>query len=89
MFYRQTTNPSLLARATSEVRAAIPRAQNVTITSLLVVTWSEVGYYFQKTDKVILACTYTARHPFATYDICTKLMSSVILDQYIPIHPGH
>ena len=58
VFYRQTTDPSLLARATSEIRAAFPRSQNVTITNLLVTTWSKVGYYFQKTDKVITThCT--------------------------------
>ena len=52
MFYRQTTDSSLLARATSEIKAAFPRSQNVTITDLLIVTWENVGYYNQKSDKV-------------------------------------
>jgi len=52
VFYRQTTDSSLLARATSEIKAAFPRSQNVTITDLLIVTWDNVGYYYQKNDKV-------------------------------------
>ena len=52
IYYRQTTDPSLLARATSEIRAAFPASQNVTITNLLIATWDRVGYYFQNTDKV-------------------------------------
>ena len=58
VFYRQTTDPSLLARATSEIRAAFSDSQNVTITNLLVATWSEVGYFFRNTDKVTMVyCT--------------------------------
>jgi len=70
VFYRQTTDPSLLARATTEIRAAIPRALNVTITNLLVATWSKVGYYYRKTDKVIkLYCT--SLHTYCTPHLCT------------------
>ena len=59
VFYRQTTDPSLLARATSEIRAAFPESGNVTITDLLIVTWDNVGYYYQKSDKVS-TCTYVS-----------------------------
>ena len=52
IYYRQTTDPSLLARTTSEIRAAFPDAQNVTIKHLLITTWDRVGYYFNNTDKV-------------------------------------
>ena len=52
VFYRQTTNASLLSRATSEIRAAFPTLQYVTIQNLLIATWSNVGYYDSKTDKV-------------------------------------
>ena len=54
IYYRQTTDPSLLARATSEIRAVFPMSQNVTITNLLVATWDRVGYYrsSQNSDKV-------------------------------------
>ena len=53
VFYRQTTDPSLLARATSEIRVAFNESQNVTIRNLLIATWERVGYYFQKFDKVL------------------------------------
>ena len=52
VFYRQTTDPSLLARATSEIRAAFNDSQNVTISNLLIATWDRVGYYLQSVDKV-------------------------------------
>ena len=54
VFYRQTTDPSLLARATSEIRAAFPRSINVTITNLVIATWDAVGYFSLNIDKVSL-----------------------------------
>ena len=58
IYYRQTTDPSLLARATSEIRSALPSSQNVTITNLLIATWDRVGYYRGNTDKVLYASMY-------------------------------
>ena len=52
VFYRQTRNPALLARATNEIRAAFPMSENVIIINLLVVTWDAVGYYYKHADKV-------------------------------------
>ena len=53
IFYRQTTDPSLLARASSEIQAAYPLSQNIEITNLFIVTWDAVGYYDYEIDKVI------------------------------------
>ena len=53
IFYRQTTNASLLVRATNEIRAAYPASQDVTIQSLLIATWSNVGYKSYNVDKVM------------------------------------
>ena len=52
IYYRQTTDPSLLARATTEIRAIFSTSANVSITNLLIATWDKVGYYYQRTDKV-------------------------------------
>jgi len=52
IYYRQTTNSTLLARATNEIQRAFPMSQNVNITSLLIVTWDAVGHYNGRTDKV-------------------------------------
>ena len=52
VFYRQTTDPNLLARATDEIKSAFPTSSNTTIRNLLIVTWDTVGYYSQHTDKV-------------------------------------
>ena len=40
--YRQTTDPSLLIRASSEISKNFP---SVVVTYLLIVTWDSVGYY--------------------------------------------
>ena len=55
IYYRQTSDPTLLVRATREIQQAHPDSQNTNITNLLIATWNAVGYYFNKTDK---ACTY-------------------------------
>jgi len=52
VYYRQTTDTELIARATSEIRAAFPRALNNTISNLLIATWHRVGYYLRNDDKV-------------------------------------
>ena len=52
VYYRQTKNPVLLARATNEIRRAFPSSKNVTVINLLIVTWDAVGYYHKRTDKV-------------------------------------
>ena len=57
IYYRQTTDPDLLARATTEIRANFPNAQKITIRNLLIATWDEVGYYYYGHDKV----TYVTR----------------------------
>ena len=54
VYYRQTTNPTLLARATKHIQAAFPFSQNVIITNLFIVTWDAVGYYLSGTNKVKL-----------------------------------
>ena len=46
IFYRQTTNATLLSRASNEIRAAFPTSQNITIQYLLIATWYRVGYYY-------------------------------------------
>ena len=56
IFYRQTTDPSLLARASREIQAAFPSSRNASIKNLLIATWDEVGYYFESNgDKVTVA----------------------------------
>jgi len=55
VFYRQTSDPSLLSRATKEIRAAFPLYENVTMKSLLIATWYRVGFFrifSRKSDKV-------------------------------------
>ena len=53
VFYRETTDPSLLARASSEIRAPFNMSEDFEITNLFIATWDTVGYYAEGTDKVI------------------------------------
>jgi len=54
VFYRQTTDPSLLDRATSEIRAAFPMDEYFSLTNLLIISWDAIGYYDRGTDKVMI-----------------------------------
>ena len=56
IYYRQTNNPSLLARATSEIQAAFSVSQN--ISNLFIATWDAVGYFPNMTDRVGLKIMY-------------------------------
>ena len=52
VFYRHTTDPSLLKRVTNEIRTAFPQYFYVTMKSLIIATWYKVGYYEGHDDKV-------------------------------------
>ena len=52
IFYRQTTNTSLLDRVSRQLQTTFPLSLNVTITNLFIATWDAVGYYDMQTDKV-------------------------------------
>ena len=52
VYYRQTKDPVLLARANNEIQRAFPLSQDVTVTNLVIATWDAVGYYNLGTNKV-------------------------------------
>ena len=54
VLYRQSTDPSLLARASREIQTALSLTRNIEIKNLLITTWNAVGYYFRNTDKVYI-----------------------------------
>ena len=56
VYYRQTNDPILLARATNDIQS-ISLSENVVITNLFIVTWNAVGYYSRNTSKVRLIHT--------------------------------
>ena len=51
VYYRQTNDPILLARATNDIQS-VSLSENVVITNLFIVTWNAVGYFSGNTDKV-------------------------------------
>ena len=64
VFYRQSTNSNLLARASREIENGLALTQSIEIEHLLIVTWNAVGYYYRKTDKVSnkIASLYVQEH---------------------------
>ena len=56
VYYRQTKDPILLARATNEIQTAFSIPHHVVVTNLFIATWDAVGYYNLHTDKVRLLC---------------------------------
>ena len=45
IFYRQSTDPILLTRASREIQKAFPSSQNIMIKNLFIATWVDVEYY--------------------------------------------
>ena len=52
VWYMQTTDSALLAKATRYIQRGFVTEQEFTPTNLFIATWDRVGYYNQKTDKV-------------------------------------
>ena len=51
VYYRETSDPSLLSRAANEIQGTI--ATSFMPSHLFIATWDAVGYYMNRTDKVI------------------------------------
>ena len=53
--FRESENTDNFNRAANDIREAFPSTvpNNFEVTSLFIATWENVGYYNQKTDKVI------------------------------------
>ena len=45
IFYRQSTNSTLLARASREIQAVLSLTRSIEIKNLLIATWDAVSYY--------------------------------------------
>lgn len=54
IFYRQSTDSDLLARASREIKTALLLTYEIEIKHLLIATWDAVGYYDRNADKVFL-----------------------------------
>ena len=52
VYYRNTTDSTLLTKAMNQVRTLFPAFANFTPTFLFIATWDHVGYFNQHTDKV-------------------------------------
>ena len=58
VYYRQTKDPILLARATNEIQTAFSLPHHVVATNLVIATWDAVGYFSRHTDKVRMLYAY-------------------------------
>ena len=50
VWYRNTTDPALLSRATGDIKKAYPHYPDSEY--LFITTWDHIGYHNQHTDKV-------------------------------------
>lgn len=50
--YYETNNPEILERATRNVRDSFSFSEDFHATSVVIVTWSSVGYYKEGSDKL-------------------------------------
>ena len=78
VYYRQTKDPVLLARATNEIQTAFPSSKNVVVTNLLIATWDAVGYYSKHTDKVRTYTVYATCMYVCMY-ICMYVCMNVCI----------
>ena len=72
IYYRQTKDPILLARATSEIQVAFRLSYRVAVTNLVIATWDAVGYYNQHTDKVQVHIRTYIRVSYVLYVVINK-----------------
>ena len=88
VFYRGSTDPTLLNRASENIRSVFPEfnappsATPFTATYLFIATWDHVGYFAIHADKVSLMLKFALT-------VVTKFISLFVLDQHIPEHNGH
>ena len=52
VFFRETTSATLLQRASSEIQDGL--SMSFSPTHLVIATWDSIGYYNQRTDRVIV-----------------------------------
>ena len=52
VFYRETTDPSLLYSATEDIQYTFPDVGAINLTSLFIATWFYVGYFDNNVDRV-------------------------------------
>jgi len=54
VWYRQSTDQTLLDRANTQIRNAFPLQPQFTANNLFIVTWDHVGYFDDNSDKVAI-----------------------------------
>lgn len=53
IYYGETNSPEILSRAGGMVRGAFKNASDFMPTHVFLATWIDVGYFNQKSDKVV------------------------------------
>ena len=56
--YRTTSDPDLLKRVQNDLKLGFPGARRFQPIEVFIATWNEVGYYEEKSNKVMLSFVY-------------------------------
>ena len=85
VFYRETTDPSLLSEVTIDVQTVFPDLGPFNITSLFIATWFYVGYFDNNVDRVCNTGTMISyRHRITRLCLsCRPTPFSVLLAQMV------
>jgi len=78
VWYRETTDVTLLRRFRDEIRVAFPNQRIFDPISLFIATWDHVGYYPTQIDKVMSTNAYTYIPPYLKHG-SSILVTIVIL----------
>ena len=96
IWYRSTFDPLLLAKAKNDIPLVLS-GPNFNLTWLFIATWDQVGYYNQKTDKVIITAECMYMHVIYTQTLISPVALNCVVWQMhltsakknINLHVGH
>ena len=85
VYYRNTTDSTLLTKAMNQVRTLFPAFANFTPTFLFIATWDHVGYFRQHTDKVSVIILKRDKLVIYATNSCGTFSESIMCMWYVAL----
>ena len=79
IFYRQSTNATLLARAGNKIQAALSLTRPIEIKHLLIVTWDAVDYYGSSQYTVKVTTLSYIQYTNQNNDVCMCIIILLLM----------